>query len=232
MWATLAVLHMTDHDPGGVYTRHIVHGWRSRGSTIACGRVRASVPGARRTRRQTSSGARSFAILACPPTGSALLVPTLVGKAERPRAPGRHRRARRRRQGRERRAHKGLDALLLKKPGTLVARSGCRRRREGGSHFSRCPTRLRRPPRHRRCRCSRYRRHRPRGPRWRRRRRRRCGSAEAIPRAESPSVPRRAGGEGVRVSVVGRGPLPIGSLRARAAAARLGGSGRPAGGCP
>ena len=60
----------------------------------------------------------------------------------------------------------------------------------------------------------------------------RCGSAEAIPRAESPSVPRRAGGEGVRVSVVGRGPLPIGSLRARAAAARLGGSGRPAGGVP
>ena len=171
MWATLAVLHMTDHDPGGVYTRHVVPGRRSRGSTIACGRVRASVPGARRTRRQTSSGARSFAILACPPTGSALLVPTLVGKAERPRAPGRHRRARRRRQGRERRAHKGLDALLLKKPGTLVARSGCRRRREGGSHFSRCPTRLRRPPRHRRCRCSRYRRHRPRGPRWRRRRR-------------------------------------------------------------
>ena len=41
-----------------------------------------------------------------------------------------------------------------------------------------------------------------------------------------------AGGDSVRVSVVGRGPLPIGSLRARAAAARLGGSGRPAGGCP
>ncbi|EOD32118.1 hypothetical protein EMIHUDRAFT_449524 [Emiliania huxleyi CCMP1516] len=61
MWATLAVLHMTDHDPGGVYTRHVVPGRRSRGSTIACGRVRASVPGARRTRRQTSSGARSFA---------------------------------------------------------------------------------------------------------------------------------------------------------------------------
>ena len=38
-----------------------------------------------------------------------------------------------------------------------------------------------------------------------------------------------AGGDSVRVSVVGRGPLPIGSLRARAAAGRLGGSRRPAG---
>ena len=38
-----------------------------------------------------------------------------------------------------------------------------------------------------------------------------------------------AGGDSVRVSVMSRGPLPIGSLRARAAAARLGGSRRPAG---
>jgi len=63
----------------------------------------------------------------------------------------------------------------------------------------------------------------------------RCGSAAATPSrriALGAAGAGRAGGEGVRVSGVGRGPLPIGSLRARAAAARLGGSGPPAGGCP